>query len=66
MLVGPKGVRILQPSPKRTTGPLIVQVPEELEERLRAQAALGKPHPPRQVRMVTYENGAVALVASDE
>ena len=66
VLVGPKGVRILQPSPRRRTGPLIIQVPEELEERLRAQAALGKPHPPRKVRMVTYENGSVALVGSDE
>ena len=66
VLVGPKGVRILQPSPKREPGPLIIQVPEELEKRLRAQAALGKPHPPRQVRTVTYENGSVALVGSDE
>lgn len=66
VLVGPKGVRILQPSPKRKTGPILVPVPDELMQRLRAQAALGKPHPPRQVRMVTYENGAVALVGSDE
>lgn len=66
VLVGPKGVRILQPSPKSKTGPLIMQVPEELEKRLRAQAALGKPRPPRQVRMVAYENGAVALVGSEE
>ena len=66
VLVGPRGVRILQPSTKRETGALIIQVPEELEKRLRAQAALGKPHPPRHVRMVTYENGAVALIGSDE
>jgi addiction module HigA family antidote len=66
VLVGPRGVRILQPSPKPEAGPILVPISRELMERLRAQAALGKPHPPRQVRMVTYENGAVALVGSDE
>jgi addiction module HigA family antidote len=66
VLVCPTGVRFSLPPPKRQPGPILMSVPEELEKRLRAQAALGKSHPPRKVRMVTYENGAVALVGSDD
>ena len=66
VLVGPTGVKILPAPAEYQPGPVMLVVPEELEERLRAQAALDEPRPPRKVRTVTYENGTVALVGSDD
>jgi len=66
VLVTPRGVRILAPPKEPEPQVMLVRFPEELVQRLEAQAALEPPRPPRHVRTVTYENGAVALVGSDE
>ena len=65
VLVSPAGVRLLKPSTYAGSSVVLVKVPEELERRLRAQAALASPRAPRRVRTITYPNGATALVGGD-
>lgn len=62
VLVSPGGVRHLRKSNETSSGTVLVSVPDELLNRLRAQVALDTWRAPREVHVVTYANGATALV----
>lgn len=66
VLVSPNGVRRLPADgekPKPAT--MLMAVPDDVLERLRAQAAHAPPRTPRQVHTVTHPNGSIALVGPE-
>ena len=65
VLVSPNGVRRLSGPDKQKPETVLVEVPDDLLERLRAQRAHEPPRGPRRIRTVTYPNGATALVGGD-
>ena len=65
ILVSPNGVRRLGGPVNKDLETVLVEVPDDLLERLRAQRAYEPPRERRRIRTVTYPNGATALIGSD-
>lgn len=65
-LVTPSGIKLREQPRKLDSKPELVEVSDELLERLRTQAAHSPPPERRRVRRTTYTNGATALVGCDE
>jgi antitoxin HigA-1 len=65
VLVTPHGVHRLEPSHASKPGVILVQVPDDLMRRLKAQVALESPRASRQALTVTYPDGSTALVGRD-
>ena len=65
VLVTPNGVKFREQPGDTSQSPELVEVPDELIARLRAQVAHSPRPMRRQTRTVTYTNGATALVGSD-
>jgi len=66
VLVTPKGVRRLERSRATGTGALLVRVSDELLRRLTEATSSELPRACRELRTVTYSNGATALVGSSQ
>lgn len=65
VLVTPTGVRRLERLHVPSTGVVLVPVQDEFLKRLRAKTVRERPRTPRQLRTITYPDGATALVGSD-
>jgi len=66
VLISPDGARLLDGPKEPELSTLLVRVPDNLLERLRAQIALQPRRRHRQVLTVTHANGATALVGGEK
>ena len=66
VLITPSGVRRPVQPGDSDMGAVLISVPDEFLQRLRAQVAHVPPRAPREVRTVVYESGSTALVGGDQ